>query len=222
MAYVGRMLSTKRFSRVLVFIPLALFALVAVTAAAPTNKQEPTISGEPRYRSELKCDPGEWNGAVSFDYRWVLIPGGFPQGTNKTYRVEAPAVDDELYCEVTATDAAGDTTDAISEPVTVKPAKYKLNVELSSPRSHTIRAEGRVTPRDAATGGSVVLYRPVGDNRFVQLDRKDLKPKGKFTLQYGDEKKGRRKYGVRFSIRGNVTNIYTGPEEIERRVKIEA
>ena len=145
-------------------MPLALFALVAATAAAPTAKEKPTISGEPRYRSELRCDPGEWNGAVSFDYRWVELPGGFAYGTRQTYRVEASAVDDELYCEVTATDAAGDTTDAISEPVTVRPAKYKFTAELSSPRSHTIRAEGRVRPRHAATGGTVVLYRPEGDN----------------------------------------------------------
>ena len=120
------MLSSRRFARVLVSVPLALFALVAATAAAPTAKQKPTISGEPRYRSEVRCDPGEWNGAVSFDYRWVTIPGGFAQGTKQTYRVEASTVDDELYCEVTATDAAGETTDAISVPVTVKPAKYKL------------------------------------------------------------------------------------------------
>ena len=77
-----------------------------------------------------------------------------------------------------------------------------------------------MTPRDAATGGSVVLYRLEGEHRFVQLDRKDLKPKGKFTLQYGDEKKGRRKYGVDFNIGGDKNGVYTGPEEIERRVQI--
>ena len=152
------MLSSRRLSRILVSVPLALFALVAATAAAPTATQKPTISGEPRYRSEVKCDPGEWNGAVSFDYSWVNVPGGFPLETKRTYTVEASEIDEKLYCEVTATDAGGETTEAISNPVTVRPAKLTFNAELSSPRSHTIRAEGRVRPRHAATGG---LGRPL-------------------------------------------------------------
>jgi len=201
-------------------MPLALFALVAATAAAPTAKQPPTISGEPKYRSEVRCDPGEWNGAVSFDYRWVTFPGGDANGRMQTYRLDASDVDEELYCEVTATDAAGETTDAISEPVTGERAKHKFKAELSSPRSHTIRAEGRVKPRDAAKGGSVVLYRPKRGGLFVQLDRKDLKPNGKFKLQYGNERKGRRKYQVDFNLRANGDDLYEGRTEIKRRVKI--
>ena len=104
--------------------------------------------------------------------------------------------------------------------MTVGPARYKLKAELSSPSSHTIRAEGRVKPRDAATGGMVVLYRPEGGGRFVQLDRKDLKPNGKFKLQYGDEDPGRRKYLLAFNMRGNAKSVYEGRDEIERRVKI--
>jgi hypothetical protein len=217
-AYLGRV----RLSRNLVLLPLAaLFALGAAAVAAPTAQQPPTISGEPRYRSVLGCDPGAWAGAVSFGYRWVTVPGGsFDLGTEQTYTAEASTVGDELYCEVTATDAAGETAKAISEPVTVGPARYVHEATLSSPRSRTIRAQGRVTPRHAATGGSVVLYRPEGGGRFVQLDRKDLKPNGRFTLQYDEENKGRRTYLLAFRIRGDARNVYEGRDEIERRVKI--
>ena len=60
----------------------------AVTAARPSNRVVPALTGTGRLGSVLTCGDGEWDGAYAITHRWLR--DGTPIATGATYRCSPP------------------------------------------------------------------------------------------------------------------------------------
>lgn len=73
----------------------------------PENTREPSLSGTAAVGETLTLDPGDWNGATSFDYQWEF--GGVPTegGDGLTFVVPPGTEGQWVTVVVTATGPGG-------------------------------------------------------------------------------------------------------------------
>jgi hypothetical protein len=89
---------------------------------APTNRREPSISGQATQGSTLTTSAGKWKGQtpITFSYQWVRCApdGGKPDGSNcavipnangSSYTLQGDDVGKRLRARVTATNSGGST-----------------------------------------------------------------------------------------------------------------
>ncbi len=136
---------------------------VVVSASAPLNTAEPTISGSARVGSTLTASSGSWSGAtpMSFSFQWVRCDasGGAPDGSNcpvisgatgSTYVVTSLDAGQRLRVRVTASNSAGSGTTA-SNPTAVVPQTAARPVNTSPPTASGAYVQGQVLHASAGT-----------------------------------------------------------------------
>ena len=133
---------TRRSTWLRTGVVLAAFSLVglatlagvgsAQSQAAPTNTDEPQISGKPVVDGTLKASRGSWTGApTSFDFQWTRCPASGSTGdasdcaalggaTTSAYVPGKGDVGKRLRVRVTATNADGTKTAASNATAIVK------------------------------------------------------------------------------------------------------
>lgn len=97
------------------------------------NTAPPAIAGTSKEGRELVCDPGLWEGIVdgySYAWRYDGSVDGPPLATGRTYTPTGADVGRKLVCEVTATNAGGQSTARSAATGPVEPA-------LSAPTNTT-------------------------------------------------------------------------------------
>jgi hypothetical protein len=88
-------------------------AAVAVPDA-PVLLDRPAIAGSAEVGEVLTCGPGTWSGApTAYEYRWSAL-GGTELGAAASYTVADADAGSLIYCTVTARNAGGVTTAAVS------------------------------------------------------------------------------------------------------------
>jgi hypothetical protein len=107
--------------------PRTFTIVVTNVIEAPVNTVAPVVSGALSVGSTLSCTTGTWTdlGAGSFAYQWkdAADDSNISGATASTLLLTGDHVDLELYCEVTATNAADSTAQASNTvgPVTAAP-----------------------------------------------------------------------------------------------------
>jgi len=94
-----------------------------VSDAPPANVDPPLNSGTGRVGDVLSVTTGVWTGyPASYAYQWAMIQAGSPQPiageTDNTYVPTMAVNNKDVYCVVTAANAAGET-DVASNAITV-------------------------------------------------------------------------------------------------------
>lgn len=128
----------RAFLAVLIACLVSALAPTAAAAAPPEELQPPQLEPWAGEGSTARCNAGEWNGASTFTYQWVLDPGPSqaivhtegPTGAGQaSYTALAANVNHVLACEVTASNGGESTgpiiaqgrgsfpTDAIVQPL---------------------------------------------------------------------------------------------------------
>jgi hypothetical protein len=186
-------IAVSAFAAALLAAPLA--------AGAPTSSGPPSISGYPGYMSKLTCKQGSWSAdAQSFSYEWLYDPTGPVVATTQTYRPDASKVGHRIACRVTATDGAGEQAAATSPSVLIGRGRTTMTLRAKKVQHKKVTLSGKVGPRAAVVGASVVAYRvePIG---LVQLFGKTtLKPNGNYKIVAPDIP-GKHRYKVNFNPR---------------------
>jgi hypothetical protein len=79
---------------------------------APVNTVAPVVTGTPAVGSVLTTTDGTWIGSHTFTYQWYTVSTALPiaGATSTTYTLQQTDADTEVYCEVTANNAAGTGT----------------------------------------------------------------------------------------------------------------
>lgn len=96
----------------------------------PVNSVVPAIGGTVLVSALLACSTGTWSDADSYSYQWKRIEEGdlaaesIPDAINNSYIVSAEDVGHTLFCDVTATSAAGQTATASTAPTIEVPDDY--------------------------------------------------------------------------------------------------
>ena len=167
----------------------AALVLVPVAGGAPTSSSPPRIKGVPEYDGLLTCQPGDWSGdAKSFDYEWLYTGGGPTIATGRKYRVDASIVNYDIFCRVTAKDAAGDPASADSASVRPGAARTKIVLKGKKVQRRKLTFTGRIGPKGVVKGASIPLYRVLGKDHLLQLFGKTtLKANGKFKIVAPDD-----------------------------------
>jgi hypothetical protein len=130
-----------------------------ITAAAPVNTEEPSISGSTQLGNRLTASPGEWSGVrpITYAFQWLRCTAqgeGCSQiagGTDSTYTTVEQDVGRTLRVTVTAENARGRT----------------------SKRSNPTAVVTRATPPPPPPGSSIPVddLRPAGDRLSVSQVR---------------------------------------------------
>jgi Ig domain of plant-specific actin-binding protein len=107
--------------------------ITSTSSNGPTNKKEPTISGQSTQGSTLTTSTGKWNGQtpITFGYQWVRCgsDGGKSDGSNcavisgaagSSYTLQGDDVGKRLRSRVTATNSGGSSAAASNPTGTVK------------------------------------------------------------------------------------------------------
>jgi Ca2+-binding RTX toxin-like protein len=84
--------------------------IYAAAIAAPRNTALPSVTGSPAAGQTLTCNPGTWQDAESFAYRWNRDGSPIPGGSSPTYVVPPGDAGHLLTCTVTATGDGGSTS----------------------------------------------------------------------------------------------------------------
>lgn len=108
----------------------------ASTRAAPTNTAQPQAGGDATVGAQLKCTMGEWTDEPTL-YAFEWQADGESVGSGDILVVPSSAVDNDIVCVVTASNADGQaqaTSNAIG------PIKARAD---STPDGHTIADEQR-------------------------------------------------------------------------------
>src|SRR5579862_6839112 len=102
---------------------------VAATAAAPSEKSMPTISGTAQENRTLTANPGSWSGTtpITFSYQWRRCDSGgnacadIAGATSQSYKVTSSDVDHTLRVFVTAKNSSGSASDSAHHTPVVLP-----------------------------------------------------------------------------------------------------
>jgi hypothetical protein len=75
----------------------------------PENTVRPTISGQIAVGSTVTCSPGAWSGTspITFSYQWKRDLAPIEGATSTSYTIQSADVGHILWCEVIATNGAG-------------------------------------------------------------------------------------------------------------------
>lgn len=198
-------------------------AAVPAALAAPAATTPPSVSGAFAFGETVSCDPGQWSGAVSFSYDWIV--NGSSRGSGRTF-----AIDDPYYrayplaCQVTATDAAGESATA-SSPAGV-PALGRITVKVTSfraARRGRIVVTGRLGPSAMLRrwGGAEVILRRTApgrrDRAFFQLsDGVDARRDGSFRV-VGIDAPGR--WAIHLDVIADAIQLYR-TQRVTRKVTV--
>jgi hypothetical protein len=182
---------------------LACGAFAAVSLANPVLSKPPTITGSANYNSVLTCHPGTWSSdAVSFGYAWTYGGGGPTFASTQKWKVDAPRLDYNVVCVVTARDAHGGSTQATSNGVVPGPGIARVKITKISAKHGKVTVSGVAGPSPALL--SAFGYRPE-----ITLDRKlnigllqlagpkTLGRSGRFTISAHDTR-GKHTYVLTF------------------------
>ncbi|QBR93840.1 DUF3152 domain-containing protein [Nocardioides euryhalodurans] len=84
----------------------------------PTSTAPPTVTGEPAYRQVLRAQPGTWTSEsqLTYDYQWLRDGRRLRGETSPRRRATLRDIGSRLSVRITATDEAGQTATATSEP----------------------------------------------------------------------------------------------------------
>jgi hypothetical protein len=101
-----------------------------VTAySLPKNTSRPKITGTPKVGEVMRCMPGAWSGSPieAFSYKWFRHSSQISGAAGPEYTLIAEDEGQQLSCEVTALNAAGEATAAsITEVVYMVPVSTSL------------------------------------------------------------------------------------------------
>jgi hypothetical protein len=147
----------------LVFAASAAVAAVVVPAvraharAAPVNTRPPSLVIEPGLGSRLEITPGTWSGATSFSYEYLRCPagGGAPDGSQCTPTTGAPLSAPGVHLVVTA-----DAGHSFRARVTATNAAGQKTTAVSAPSAAAIESEVRFCPPGYQAGATVGELRP--------------------------------------------------------------
>ena len=143
---------------------------LAGPGAVPVNTGPPVVTGEPVYREPLRAEPGTWTSdtELAYSYQWLRDGRRIRGETGRRYRPQLRDLRSRLSVRVVATDEAGATGSATSEPTArVRRAELVLleRPGVSGTRRYTRRlTAGRADwqqPRVAAS------YRWLRDGRPI-------------------------------------------------------
>lgn len=117
----------------------ATATITNISSNGPTNKKEPSISGQATQGSTLTTSTGKWNGQtpITFAYQWVRCgsDGGKPDGSNcavisgagaSTYTLQAADLGTRLRSRVTATNGSGSSVATSNPTAVVKAGSQQL------------------------------------------------------------------------------------------------
>lgn len=200
---------------------LAPAAVAAPALAAPANTTPPSVRGTFAFGQTVTCDPGAWSGSpVAFRYDWIV--NGSSRGGGRAF-----AIDDPYYrayplaCQVTATDAAGESASA-STPAAL-PALGAITVKVTgfkAAKRGRIVVTGKLGPSAMLTrwgGASVVLRRTAPhrrDGAFYQLsDGVSAKRDGSFRV-VGIDAPGT--WAIHLDVIPDAIQLYRGPRITKR------
>lgn len=94
-----------------------IVAVAPTSGSVPVNTVLPSIAGIPEVGEVLTGYPGSWSGGVdTFAYQWKNAGVNIVGATSSTYTPVVGDVGDVLTLQVTATNAAGAGTPAVSAP----------------------------------------------------------------------------------------------------------
>jgi hypothetical protein len=86
--------------------------------AFPTNTTAPTISGTAALGDTLAADPGVWEGDdITVQYQWYRNQIPIYNATSSTYQLTVQDQQSTIYCQVTATNTAGEEA-VQTDPIT--------------------------------------------------------------------------------------------------------
>lgn len=98
-------------------------APVAPAPVAPAVTVSPAVTGTTNVGDTLTCTDGTWTGTapITYSYQWKQDPGGvdIPGATGATYVLQASDQGKDVFCRVTAHNAAGnqgDNSNKVSVP----------------------------------------------------------------------------------------------------------
>jgi hypothetical protein len=196
---------------------------VPVALAAPVSTTPPSIRGKVAFGETVGCDPGQWSGAVTFRYDWIV--NGSSRGSGRAFAIDDPYYKGyPLACQVTATDAAGESATASSpgaQPglgtITVRDVRFR------AARRGRIVVTGKLGPRAMLRrwgGAEVILRRNVPgrkDNAFFQLsDAVAAKQDGSFRV-VGIDAPG--KWAIHLDVIPDAIQLYDAPR-VTRKVTV--
>ncbi len=139
-------------------------AAMARPALPPANVSPPALEGVPEVGEVLHCLPGEWSGepAPTLAFTWLRNGAEIGDaGADGSYQVTPADAQQELSCQVTATNGAGQVS-ATSDPVAVPAVKEVAEGERK--KTEEVLAPGG--PGQASPSGFRILK--------VALGRKDV------------------------------------------------
>ncbi len=97
--------------------------------AAPQVRVQPTLSGVAQVGRALSCELGTWSGSPALTVAWLRGGAQIAGATSTTYTLADADAGQQVACQVTATNAAGNAvarTPAITIPVSSGPAPSAL------------------------------------------------------------------------------------------------
>ena len=142
----------------------ALPGCEAPPTSAPVNTSPPTVSGSPQTGQTLTAGTGAWSeGPTAYEYEWRRCATGesgctaIPGATSQSYLVGSADVGSTLRVSVTASNAAGSSSPAISAPTAVVQAVQTFGKTTVGSLSDAFAANRkRVSLYTMPTSGSVV------------------------------------------------------------------
>jgi fibronectin type 3 domain-containing protein len=137
---------------------------VPVTANAPVNTKEPSISGSPVVGQKLSTNSGSWSGAqpIKLSFQWVRCgsDGGKPDGSNcasishatgTSYVLTSSDVGSRIRVRVTASNSGGSLTVA-SNPTTTVKANAPVNTKAPTISGSTVQGQALTVNPGSWTG----------------------------------------------------------------------
>lgn len=98
--------------------PLRMRGGASVVSAVPVNSVAPVVSGTAAVASTLSCTTGTWsNSPSSYAYQWLRDGSNIGSATSSTYLLDEDDLDADISCRVTASNASGAGTPAVSNEV---------------------------------------------------------------------------------------------------------
>jgi hypothetical protein len=124
------------------------YAMMARPALPPANVSPPSLEGVPEVGEVIHCRPGEWSGepAPALAFAWLRNGTEIGAGTDDSYQITPADAQQELSCEVTATNGAGQVS-ATSESVSVPAVKASpAAAEKKSEEALALESPGQTRP----------------------------------------------------------------------------
>jgi hypothetical protein len=182
-------------------------ALVTATTPGPPNTQPPTITGQAVVGQALTASPGTWTGTgITFTYQWTRCDTAGAQcadisgATATTYTLVAADAGRTLRVEVTAKNAAGETTvpsaqtavvttaaspatgcptgtgpidvDDLSPPARLQVDRQQITPSVVTPNSRTIRIRFHVSACGGrSVEGALVYATPTPYQQFTATEQ---------------------------------------------------